>query len=128
MKNKKSKNYLVFGFIVLLVAILIILIVSSKSNKINTNLNLSEKRWIEDNKKKVINVSIANNNMYYIGYGAFSGCTNLKSITIPHTVTGIGYEAFTGCNMNDLTFILEDDSTKDVLSTAGIVSDNIIVK
>ena len=61
MKNKKSKNYLVFGFIVLLVAILIILIVSSKSNKINTNLNLSEKRWIEDNKKKVINVSIANN-------------------------------------------------------------------
>ena len=61
MKNKKSKNYLVFGFIVLLVAILIILIVYSKSNKINTNLNLSEKRWIEDNKKKVINVSIANN-------------------------------------------------------------------
>lgn len=74
------------------------------------------------------NVSIANNNMYYIGYGAFSGCTNLKSITIPHTVTGIGYEAFTGCNMNDLTFILEDESTKDVLSNAGIVSDNIIVK
>ena len=32
-----------------------------------------------------------------IGYGAFSGCTGLTSITIPKSVTSICYGAFSGC-------------------------------
>ena len=60
MKKKKNKNWLVAGFIILLVVILIILIVSNGSGKQNTSLNLTEKRWIEENKKEVINVSIPN--------------------------------------------------------------------
>ena len=60
MKKKKNKNWLVVGFIILLVVILIILIASNGSGKQNTSLNLTEKRWIEENKKEVINVSIPN--------------------------------------------------------------------
>ena len=32
-----------------------------------------------------------------IDYGAFEGCTALKSIVIPESVTAIYYEAFRGC-------------------------------
>ena len=35
--------------------------------------------------------------MTNIGYGAFSYCTRLTSITIPDSVTNIGYEAFSYC-------------------------------
>ena len=59
-KNKKSK-YLVGGFIVFLVIILIILISFSKSSSENTKLNLTEKKWIESNKKNVINLSVVKN-------------------------------------------------------------------
>ena len=33
-----------------------------------------------------------------IGYSAFSGCSGLKSVTIPSSVTSIGYRAFSGCS------------------------------
>ena len=32
-----------------------------------------------------------------IGWGAFKGCTSLKSIVIPNSVTEIGSSAFSGC-------------------------------
>lgn len=48
-------------------------------------------------------------NVTAIGENAFSGCSNLTSITIPKTVTSIGQDAFAGCtnlvtvNITDLT-------------------------
>lgn len=48
-------------------------------------------------------------NVTGIGENAFSGCSNLTSITIPKTVTSIGQDAFSGCthlvtvNITDLT-------------------------
>ena len=61
MRKKKNNTWLVGALIVVLVVILIILINFSRGNAGNTNLNLTEKKWIENNKKDVINVSIANN-------------------------------------------------------------------
>ena len=37
------------------------------------------------------------NSVTSIGYEAFYGCTGLTSITIPNSVTSIGYEAFSRC-------------------------------
>ena len=39
----------------------------------------------------------------FIGYSAFEGCTSLKSITIPNSVTDIGWYAFEGCNIEQIT-------------------------
>ncbi len=38
------------------------------------------------------------NSVTSIGYGAFSGCTSLTSVSIPNSVTSIGRFAFSGCN------------------------------
>ena len=41
----------------------------------------------------------------YIPYGAFSGCSNLTSITIPNSVTSVGGSAFKGCsNAQEIVF------------------------
>ena len=45
---------------------------------------------------KLTNISIPNS-VTSIGYGAFSGCTGLSSIVIPNSVTSIGSGAFYGC-------------------------------
>ena len=45
--------------------------------------------------------------MTIIGYGAFSDCTGLTSITIPNSVTEIGEAAFFGCT-NLKTIIIQN--------------------
>ncbi len=61
MRKNKNKKWLVIGLIIFLVVVLILLISFSKKNNGDTSLNLTEKRWIETNKKNVINISVANN-------------------------------------------------------------------
>ena len=52
------------------------------------------------------------NTVTSIGYYAFSGCTSLTSITIPDTVTSIGGNAFSGCT--SLTSITIPDSVTSI--------------
>ena len=56
------------------------------------------------------------NSMTEIGYYAFSGCTGLTSITIPNSVTEIGYYAFSGCT--GLTSITIPNSVTSIGSQA----------
>ncbi len=51
-----------------------------------------------------------------IGDGAFAGCSNLSSITIPNSVTTIGSSAFAYCN--DLASITIPDSVTSIGSSA----------
>ncbi|MBR5190267.1 MAG: leucine-rich repeat domain-containing protein, partial [Paludibacteraceae bacterium] len=51
-------------------------------------------------------------NVTSIGYGAFTYCSSLSSITIPNSVTSIGYGAFESCS--SLTFISLPDSLKSI--------------
>lgn len=58
------------------------------------------------------------NSVTTIGYGAFQSCTGLTSITIPNSVTAIGYGAFWYCN--SLTSVMFDNTSGwYVTKTAG---------
>ena len=64
-----------------------------------------------------------------IGYGAFSGCASLKSITIPDGVTYIGASAFSGCT--SLKSIIIPQSVTEIAPWAfyGCASlENIVVE
>ena len=52
------------------------------------------------------------NSVTYIGYSAFEGCTNLISIEIPNSVTYIGSSAFKGCT--NLTSITIPNGVKEI--------------
>ena len=49
------------------------------------------------NAKALQNITLKGVNLKEIGKEAFSGCTNLKSITLPNTITTIYDSAFSGC-------------------------------
>lgn len=51
-----------------------------------------------------------------IGWGAFSGCTSLTSVSIPNSVTKIGGAAFSGCT--GLTSIIIPNSVISIGNNA----------
>ena len=60
---------------------------------ISTSSTTSAKYYIPTSLKEVVITGSS-----YIPYGAFSGCSNLTSITIPNSVTSIGGSAFYNCS------------------------------
>ena len=108
MKKNKVKNYkwLVALFIVALIVILMVLIGFSKDSKINTTLNLTEKKWIENNKKRVINVSIANDIPVFSneGKGIFFDYINELETKTGLTFNLISYDPNSTLKQNDLYF------------------------
>ncbi|MBR2296384.1 MAG: leucine-rich repeat protein [Clostridia bacterium] len=56
---------------------------------------------------------------YQISYGAFSGCTSLKSITIPDNIISIGYSAFDGCTSLTSITISDGEFLKGKVAFSG---------
>lgn len=106
MRKKKNNKWLVGALIVVLVVILIILINFSRGNAGNTNLNLTEKKWIENNKKDVINVSIANNIPGFSsdGEGVFFDYVSKLEEQTGLSFNLISYDAGSDVLENDLYF------------------------
>lgn len=116
MKRKKNKNWLVICLIFALVVILGVLINFSNSNGGDTKLNLTEKKWIENNKKDVINVSIANNIPSFSseGEGVFFDFISKLEEKTELSFNLISYDASEDTIENDLYFevVKKDDVNK----------------
>ena len=123
MRKKKSNKGLVFLFIILLIVILILLISFSNRNKDNTKLSLSEKRWIENNKKDVINISVINNVPAFSseGKGVFFNYVDYLENETGLSFNLIPYDVETEVQENDLYFEVIKGSSIDKLKDNDMV-------
>lgn len=123
MRKKKDNKWLVITFILFLVLVLILLIVFSKGPKDKASLNLSEKRWIENNKKNVINVSIANNIPVFSedGEGVFFDYINKLEEQTGLTFNLISYDASSDIEENDLYYEVVKADDYDSLKDSDLI-------
>ena len=106
MRKKKNNKKTGILLIVLLVIILIALINFSSRNNKDTKLDLAEKKWIENNKEDVINVSIANNIPVFSddGEGVFFDFVDKLKEKTNLSFNLISYDASGDTEENDLYF------------------------
>lgn len=106
MRKKKNNKKTGILLIVLLVIILIALINFSSRNNKDTKLDLTEKKWIENNKEDVINVSIANNIPVFSddGEGVFFDFVDKLKEKTNLSFNLISYDASGDTEENDLYF------------------------
>lgn len=118
MRKKQNNKWFVVGFIFILVLILILLIAFGSNDNSNlTNLNLTEKKWIENNEKEVINVSVANNIPIFSneGAGVFHDFIDLLEEDTKLTFYQIPYDASNSVEENDLYFeVVKQDKVSDI--------------
>ncbi len=70
------------------------IIIPAKTTKIASN--------VFQNKESITSVTFAGTKCKEIGYSAFSGCSSLRSVTIPDTVTIIGSRAFYHTDLSEI--------------------------
>ena len=123
MRKKKSNKGLITLFIISLIIILVLLISFSSNRKDNTKLSLSEKRWIENNKKDVINVSIANNIPAFSneGKGVFFNYVDYLESETGLSFNLIPYEASDELQENDLYFEIIKGNAVNKLSSKEMI-------
>ena len=117
MKKKKNNNWIVGLFILVLVGILVLLINFSKGPENDSKLNLTEKKWIENNKKEVINISVANNIPVFSsdGEGVFFDFASKFEEQTGLSLNLISYDASSDTEENDLYFeVVKQDDYKTV--------------
>ena len=116
MRRKKGKKRLAVLIIILLVGILVFLITSVKGNTTNTKLSLSEKKWIENNKKEVVNISVVTNIPIFSdeGSGVFFDFTDKLERQTGLSLNLISYSEDSDIQENDLYFeiIKQSDMSK----------------
>ena len=116
MRRKKGKKRLAVLIIILLVGILVFLITSVKGNTTNTKLSLSEKKWIENNKKEVVNISVVTNIPIFSdeGAGVFFDFTDKLERQTGLSLNLISYSEDSDIQENDLYFeiIKQSDMSK----------------
>lgn len=140
MRKKKNNRWIGIVLIVVLIVVLILLIAFSKGPKDYTRLSLTEKRWIENNKKEVINVSIANNIPVFSedGEGVFFDYVDTLEDSTGLSFNMISYNASSDVVKNDLYYevikqenynkIKKDDLIfyKDYYVLVGKIDDKIV--
>ena len=117
MRKKKNNKKTGILLIVLLVIILIALINFSSRNNKDTKLDLAEKKWIENNKEDVINVSIANNIPVFSddGEGVFFDFVDKLKEKTNLSFNLISYDASGDTEENDLYFeVLKGKNASEV--------------
>ena len=114
MKNNKKNKWLVGLLIIILIVILIILISFSKSSSESTKLNLTEKKWIENNKKNVINFSVTNDIPVFSSEG--------KGVFFDF-ITSVEYE--TDLSFDLISYEAEDDVVENDLYFEIVTSDEV---
>lgn len=114
MRKKKNKSWLVVLIILVLVSILVFLINSTRSSSDDTKLNLTEKKWIENNKKEVINASLVNDIPLFSndGNGVFFDFTDK-------------FEESTGLSLNLISYSSEDDVQENDLYFEVVKSSDV---
>lgn len=116
MRKNKNKSWLVALIILFLVIVLMILINSTKSSNEDTKLNLTEKKWIENNKKEVINISLVNDIPLFSndGNGVFFDFTDKFEELTDLSLNLISYSSEDEVRENDLYFevVKESDESK----------------
>ncbi|MEG2351192.1 MAG: GGDEF domain-containing protein [Bacilli bacterium] len=114
MKRKKNNKWIVTTFILGLIIILITLIALSRSSLQNTKLTLAEKKWLENNKKEVVNVSIVNDLSIFSknGEGVFFDFIDELSKSTDLSFNKISYTSSSDIVENDLYFhVVSQDKT-----------------
>jgi len=102
MKKNNRKLFIIIGGVLLIAIVAILLIIRANNNK--REISLSEKRWIEDNKKSMIDIYIMNDLPIFS-----SGESGIFLSFLDY------FEAETGLSLNRVSYSLSSNPTSDYL-------------
>lgn len=111
-KNKKKKIFIILGTLIVLIALIVGYI---KVNSNSKELSLSEKKWIEENKKSMIDIYVMNNLPVFS-----SGEKDIFLSFLDY------FEAETGLSLNKVSYTLNsDEPTSEYLFKIIAINDDL---
>ena len=111
-KNKKKKIFIILGTLIVLIALIVSYI---KVNSNSKELSLSEKKWIEENKKSMIDIYVMNNLPVFS-----SGEKDIFLSFLDY------FEAETGLSLNKVSYTLNsDEPTSEYLFKIIAINDDL---
>ena len=111
-KNKKKKIFIILGALIVLIALIVGYI---KVNSNSKELSLSEKKWIEENKKSMIDIYVMNNLPVFS-----SGEKDIFLSFLDY------FEAETGLSLNKVSYTLNsDEPTSEYLFKIIAINDDL---